>query len=267
MKVTPVTSAQNPSLKRIRLLHERAGREKEGLFLLEGAKVLNEAFARGITIHDVVVSKNFWTEGMPNVDQAHLNSMSVVDDKLFKELMTTQSPSGVIAVGTARQYSFADCLKGEETLVVVGEAIQDPGNAGTLIRAALAFGASGVVLTKGSVDAYNPKVVRSAMGALFALPVVTGVEAGTVAAQLKSANVRVLALEPSTGKRLCDTNLRGSVAVVLGNEGNGLSQDALNLADELVTIPMTETTESLNVAVCGAIVLYECAQQRRSDQA
>jgi len=270
MKITPVTSAHNAALKRIRTLHERAGREKEGLFLLEGAKLLNEALARNITVHDVVVSQSFWTDGLPNVDQSGLSqsglsSISVVEDKLFKDLMTTQSPSGVIAVGSARQFSFADCLRSEDSLVVVGESIQDPGNAGTLIRAALAFGASGVVLTKGSVDAYNPKVVRAAMGALFAVPIVAGIETAALAKQLKSANVRIIALEASAGTRLGDANLRGNLAIVLGNEGNGLSQQALNLADELVNIPMTETTESLNVAVCGSIVLYQCAEQRRQN--
>jgi len=252
-------------LKQIRALHQRSARDKEGLFLIEGAKLLNEAFAKGVEVHDVVVSNSYWTQGMSQVNQDSLSNLNVVDDKLFKELVTTQSPCGVIAVGTSRRYNIDDCLRGETTLIAIGEAIQDPGNAGTLVRAALAFGCSGVVLTKGSVDAYNPKVVRSAMGALFSLPVVTGLELSTVVTLLRNHAVRVIGLEPTAKTELESAQLNGAVAVLLGNEGNGLSADALKLADQLVTIPMTDTTESLNVAVCGAVVLYQCAIQRRKN--
>jgi TrmH family RNA methyltransferase len=261
VKISPVSSAQNATLKRIRALHQRSARDKEGLFLLEGTKLLNEALAKGVAVLDVVVSKSFWTEGMPYVDQGNISEMHVVEDKLFKELMTTNTPSGIIAVAKTQQHVLSSSLKGGETLIVVGESIQDPGNAGTLIRASAAFGASAVVLTRGSVDAYNPKVVRAAMGALFHLPVVVGTDTGTVLSQLKQAGFRILALDPAAKRPLATANFTRPLAVVLGNEGNGLSAEAMKGADELVAIEMSETTESLNVSVCGSIVLYECARQ------
>jgi TrmH family RNA methyltransferase len=262
VKISPVSSAQNATLKRIRALHQRSARDKEGLFLLEGAKLLNEALAKGVSVLDVVVSKSFWTEGMPFVDQSNIAEMHVVEDKIFKELMTTNTPSGIIAVARTQQHTLSDSIKNGETLVVVGEAIQDPGNAGTLIRASAAFGASAVVLTRGSVDAYNPKVVRAAMGALFHLPVIVGLDTGTVLSQLKQSGFRVLALDPGARDRpLATASFKRPLAVVLGNEGNGLSAEAMKAADDLVAIKMSDTTESLNVAVCGSIVLYECARQ------
>jgi len=261
VKLTPVNSGQNATLKRIRALHQRSARDKEGLFLLEGAKLLNEAFAKGVAILDVVVSKSFWSAGLPQIDQGNIAELYVVEDRLFKELMTTQTPSGVLAVASTKPGQLEQCFKGEHSLIVVGEAIQDPGNAGTLIRAAMAFGATGVVLTRGSVDAYNPKVVRSAMGALFSLPVVTGLDLTAVIALLKQAGLEVVALDPDIQARsLSDINLHRPLAIILGNEGNGLSQEARSVADQLVAIPMSEGAESLNVAVCGSIVLYECAR-------
>jgi TrmH family RNA methyltransferase len=265
VKINPVSSAQNATLKRIRALHQRSNRDKEGLFLLEGVKLLNEAYAKGVAVLDVVVSKSYWTEGMSDVEQSGINELHVVEDKVFKELMTTQTPSGIIAVAKTNHHALSECIKGDETLIVIGEAIQDPGNAGTLIRAAQAFGATGVVFTRGSVDAYNPKVVRGAMGALFSLPVVAGLDIGGAIAQLKQSKLRVVALEPSAGATvLSKAKLERPLAIVLGNEGNGLTNDARRAADELVAIPMDKSIESLNVAVCGSIVLYECARHFRT---
>jgi TrmH family RNA methyltransferase len=266
MKIQPITSAQNAVLKRIRGLHQRSAREKEGLFLIEGAKVLNEAFAKDLPIHDVVVSKSFWTEGLPQLAQDRVAQLHIVEDKMFKELTTTQTPCGVVAVGSSKHSSLEDCLKDCQTLMVVADAIQDPGNVGTLIRAALAFGATGMVLGKGSVDVYNPKVVRSAMGALFSLPIVVGMEAKAAITRLKAKGVRVLALEASAAKRVDSSDLTGAIAIVLGNEGGGLSPEVFLDADERISIPMSALVESLNVGVCGAIVLYQCALARGKNQ-
>lgn len=262
MQTTSITSAQNASLKRIRALHDRSAREKESLFLIEGPKLLNEALAKHVSVVDVVASKSFWLEGMPHLDQAQIETVSIVEDKLFKELMTTQTSCGVIAVARFRDTSLDECLQGARTLLVIGEGLQDPGNVGTLIRAALAFGASGLALIKGSVDPYNPKVVRSAMGALFALPVVLVDDLAELFRRLKEESIRIVALETHAEHSLHATKLTGPIAILLGNEGNGLSTEARSFADELARIPISPASESLNVAVCGSIVLYQCAVDR-----
>lgn len=265
MKAIPITSSSNSSLKRIRALHQRSVREKEGLFLIEGVKLLNEALEKGVQIQDVVVSESFGQEGLARIDdrQAGFGGVAIVSDRLFKDLATTHSPCGVVAVGSQRTCTLEQCLSGADPLLAIGESIQDPGNAGTLIRAALAFGCSGMVFSKGSVDVYSAKVVRAAMGALFSLPVVPAVELKSAIALIKARGLRILALEPTASNSLDCADLSGPLAIVLGNEGHGLSADAHNLADELVTIPINEAAESLNVAVCGAIVLYQCSTKRK----
>jgi len=268
MKAIPVNSSHNNALKRVRALHQRGHREKEHQFIIEGIKLLREAVAKGIRILDVVTSEAFWQNESMNTDLAFLedsriSTVHVADDKLFKELITTQTSCGIVAVGEQPEWTLQDCIGGSNPFVLVGEAIQDPGNAGTLVRAALAFGCTGLIFSKGSVDAFNPKVVRSAMGALFELPVITGLELTEVMKQIKEKSIRTIALEPTASTPLDVADLSGPIAILLGNEGNGLTESGLALADELVTIPISQATESLNVAMCGAIVLYQCALQRR----
>ncbi|HEY9733072.1 MAG TPA: RNA methyltransferase [Drouetiella sp.] len=262
MKINSISSASNSLLKKVRSLQQRSGREEHGLFLLEGPKLLAEAQAKGISIQDVIVSASYLNAGFSANDSANIEQLTVVEDKLFRDLITTSTPCGIVSVGRIATHTFADCLQGTKTLIAVAESVQDPGNLGTMIRAALAFGATGLVATAGSVDAFNPKVVRSAMGALFKLPVIVGMKMDEVVKRLKEEKIKVVALEPAAEKPFWQLDLTDGLAFLFGNEGNGLSSQAAQLADEIVTIPMAGDTESLNVAVSSAVVLFECARQR-----
>ncbi|HEY9676609.1 MAG TPA: RNA methyltransferase [Drouetiella sp.] len=264
MKINSINSASNSLLKKVRSLQQRSGREEHGLFLLEGPKLLFEAQSKGIAIKDVIVSASYLNSGFEASEYPQLTEITVVEDKLFKDLMTTTTPCGIISVGKIKTSDFSDCLKGASTLLAVAESVQDPGNLGTMIRAALAFGATGLVATAGSVDAFNPKVVRSAMGALFKLPVIVGMRMDDLADKLKNENVHMVALDAKATKPLWEVDMHQGLAFVFGNEGNGLTGQAADLADELVAIPMTADTESLNVAVSSGVVLFECARQRAS---
>ncbi len=263
MKINAITSATNPLLKKIRSLHDRRGREKTGLFLIEGRKAVGEAFDKGIAVEEIVASQTYWKQNADLPEAASATTVSVVDDKLFQELVTTVTPEGILAVAKIPSYSIADMFKDKKApLVVVAVAVQDPGNVGTIIRAALAACSSGVVLTKGSVDPFNPKVVRSAMGALFALPVISDIEFDQVVAELKSRKIKLLACQQGSSKRYFDCDLTQPLAIVLGNEAQGLSDAEMAQADELIAIPMNEASESLNVAVSGSIVLFSAVEQR-----
>lgn len=266
MQITAITSDANPLLKKIRGLHQRSIRDKQGLFILEGPKLLGEAFAKGIDIKDVVVSKTYLNAGLPASLQSEMHAITVVDDKIFKDLVTTDTPSGIIAIAAKQNYTLDDLLKGpgRSSLVVVGEAIQDPGNLGTIMRAALAFGATGLILTKGSVDPFNPKVVRGAMGALFSLPFVFDIEADKAISFLKQRGLHVMAFAPLAKEPFWQSDLTRPTALVLGNEGQGLTQSTIESADSVVSIPMSDESESLNVAMCAAVVLFDCSRQRMS---
>jgi TrmH family RNA methyltransferase len=262
MKVTPITSPNNALLKQIRGLHQRSLREKSGLFLIEGPKAIGEAFDKNVRVRDLVVSETFWKEEAAVIADRDVPTISVVADKLLKELATTTTPSGIIATAEVPHHELDELFSGQPPLVVIVHAIQDPGNLGTLFRTALAASASGVILTHGTVDAYNPKVVRAAMGALFGMPVITDMPFEKACDTVRQRGLRVIGCEPTATLSLFDTDLTGPVAIVLGNEGQGFTAADLEHVDEQIAIPMNPKSESLNVAISGAVVLFNVVQQR-----
>jgi RNA methyltransferase, TrmH family len=262
MKINSISSASNSILKKVRSLQQRSGREEHGLFLLEGPKLLVEAQTKGVIVQDIIVSKTFLNSGFSSHEDLNIEEITVVDDKLFRDLCTTSTPCGIISVGKIKSHNLSDCFKGTRSLIAIAESVQDPGNLGTMIRAALAFGATGLVATAGSVDAFNPKVVRAAMGALFMLPVIVGIKTEELVKRLKEGNIRILGLDPRASKPFWEVEMNQGLAFIFGNEGNGLTSQAAQLADELVTIPMAGEMESLNVAISSGVVLFECARQR-----
>jgi TrmH family RNA methyltransferase len=262
MKVNPITSLNNPLLKQIRGLHQRSMREKTGLFIIEGPKAIAEAFDKQLRVRDVVVSQTFWKDDAAIIADRDVPTISIVEDKLIKELATTTSPTGIIATAEMPRFELDDLFRPEPALVVIVHAIQDPGNLGTLFRTALAASATGVILTRGTVDAYNPKVVRAAMGALFGMPLLTDMLFETACATSRDRGLRIVGCEPTAKVSLFDVDLTGPVAIVLGNEGQGFSSADLDQVDEQIAIPMNPKSESLNVAMSGAVVLFNVVQQR-----
>ncbi len=259
MRIVTLSSPSNPLLKRIRSLHERQARHKAGLFLIESETVLMEAFARDFEIEAVVVDREYFEKGFPETFDDNLIELNVVETALFKTLPTTSTPSGVVAIAKARDHSLDGLLQAidhDHVTLVVCENVQDPGNLGTIIRTALAFGAGGLILTRGSVDIYNPKVVRSAMGALFQLPIATNVELGECHQQLKSRGIDIVALNPEAEQSFTDLKYGKKVALLLGNEANGLTLEAEAMVTRAVRIPMHGDVESLNVAIAAGVVLF-----------
>lgn len=232
------------------------------MFLIEGPKAIAEAFDKNLNVLDVVVSETFWSEQASVISDHDVSSVCVVDDKLIKELSTTTTPTGIIATAEIPKFDMADLYGSRPPLVVIVHAVQDPGNLGTIYRSALAASASGVILTKGTVDPFNPKVVRGAMGALFAMPTVWDVSFAKAAAAVKNRGLKILGCEPTARQSVFDADLTGPIAIVLGNEGHGLSEEDLRLVDDQIAIPMNPKSESLNVAICGAVVLFNVVQQR-----
>jgi len=262
MKITPISSAVNPLLKRIRSLHQRAAREKSGLFLVEGAKVVNEALSKGLRIKDVLVSQSFLKAGLGASHTADIPAICVVDDKQFRELSPSGTSCGIIATAEIRQWSPESLFRATPTLVLIAHAIQDPGNLGTMLRTALAARASGMILTKGTVDPYNPKVVRSAAGALFALPLVYDITIEQAIQMVRDRGLSVITCDPEAKRPFWELDMLGPAALVFGNEGQGFAGNVLELSDASVSIPMEKECESLNVAVSAAIIMFEVARQR-----
>jgi len=262
MKITSITSETNNVLKMVRALHRRHIREKEQLFLLEGAHCLIEAISKNVELKQIVASAGYLDERMEELSGLELDEISVVDDKIFADLATTTTSCGVLAIAKIPKQERKTFSSWQPRVIAVVDAVQDPGNLGTIVRTAFAAQLGGLLVLKGSADLYNPKVVRAAAGALFALPILSDVEAHDAVAMLKANNYRLISCQMSARKHYFEAELSDSVAIVLGNEGQGINETMQRSADESISIPMNPLSESLNVAISGGIILFETLKQR-----
>lgn len=252
-----LTSLQNPKLKSLRSLHARKGRKQAGLFMLETTKLVQEAIASGWPLEEVFATEEWVAKYGAPADAP----VTLVAERLFTQLVTTETPEGVVAV--ARLPQEPELPKVTATsFFVVADALQDPGNLGTIIRTADAVGATAVLVGPGTVDPYSPKVVRATMGSLFHLPVLVRSSLYDDLKQLKGQGVAVFATALRHDRSLYDLDLSGPLAWLVGNEGAGLTPEALALATEAVSIPMPGQAESLNASVATAVCLYETLRQR-----
>jgi RNA methyltransferase, TrmH family len=182
----------------------------------------------------------------------------VLPDEVFRSAVATESPQGVAALVRLKTFRIDDVLAADEPFAVGVAGVQDPGNVGTIIRSAEAFGAAGVLIGPGTVSPYNSKAVRAAAGSLFRLPIVQEL----ALEKLRAAGLRVVASSSHKAKMLNQVDLRGPLCVLIGNEGAGIPHELLNRADERVAIPHSPKVESLNAGVAASILLYEIARQR-----
>lgn len=185
--------------------------------------------------------------------------VAVLPDSLFQELSGAEAPQGVMALVRPPHWSLEQLFRGKP-LVIVLDGVQDPGNAGTILRAGEAFGATGVLLVKGSVSPYNPKAVRASAGSLFRVPLVAGLDATLARAALEQRRLDVYAAMPAGKKALGEADLTRKCALIVGSEGRGVSEKLRGGAVEL-RIPVSGV-ESLNAAMAATVLLYEAHRQR-----
>lgn len=240
-----IQSDKNKIIKEINSLKLRKNRDKLKLFLLEGERLIGEAADR---IRYVVTSESY---------RGNVKSDYIVSDSLFARISDTVNPQGVLAVCNIVDNEFKNNI--ETPLYILLENIQDPGNMGTIIRTADAADADGVFLSKGCVDIYNPKAVRSTMGSIFHLPIFTDVDLKEL---VNKINVETVAAHLKGDKTPYDINMKKGIAIMIGNEGNGLSNELSEKADNLVKIPMPGKAESMNAGVAASIMIYEAVRQR-----
>lgn len=255
MKAIEITSPDNQKLKLTRSLAQGKNADKN-LILLEGQNLIVEALDKQIELISVIVSETFYKNSFSdNKLTAHLDSVIIVKDSLFKDLYTTDTSCGIVAVAVPKIYSLTDIISSGKTLLL-GDHIQDPGNVGTIIRTAFAFESGGLVLSKGSADCHSPKVIRSSMGAIFSMPVLQNIELSLLINELKENNFSIIALDANAKKDIQQTlSINKNKAYILGNEGHGIAPDILRQANFTVSIPINPACESLNVAIAAGIIL------------
>ncbi|MBQ8306507.1 MAG: RNA methyltransferase [Blautia sp.] len=261
-----ITSLANTQVKNIIQLNQKAkARRDMGLFVAEGRKMFEEA--PHSWIHKVYLTEEAARETSvrERISREQL-AYETVADNVFRQMSDTQTPQGILTVLRKPSWSLADVLQGEDPLLVILEDLQDPGNAGTILRTGEGAGISGVILTRQSVDITNPKVIRSTMGSVYRVPYVYVEDVRSVAGLLKEKNIRLYAACLEGSVPYDSEDYAGAGAFLVGNEGNGLSDEAIRLSDQRIRIPMHGQVESLNAAMACGILLYEASRQRRQKE-
>jgi RNA methyltransferase, TrmH family len=262
LKIQPVTSAANPLVREVRRAIARGSLTTEGLCVAEGFHLLEEAVRSEREVWAILASESAAATVAERTSPRRSARTVVIADNLFQTIASTETSQGVISLVRPQEWMVEQLFSDTSSLIVILDGVQDPGNAGAIIRAAEAFGASGVMLLKGTVSPWNPKTLRASAGSLFRVPFVAGLEVSLALSALLRNNVRMFAAMPFTGSEPLagDSDLARSCAIVIGGEGRGVSPE-LRAAARDVAIP-TIAVESLNAAVAAAVLLYEARRQR-----
>ena len=257
-----ITSVGNQRIKNlVNLIQKSKVRREQDVFITEGAKMFQEAEAN--RIKEVYVSESFYEKGTVRAKLEQCN-YEILSDEVFRKVSDTQTPQGVLCVMKQYHYVLEDLLQQENPLLLLLEDIQDPGNLGTMLRTAEGAGVNGVIMTKGTVDIYNPKTIRSTMGSVYRMPFLYTENLLGVMKELQERNVKLYAAHLKGDKFYHQLEFKGGTAFLIGNEGNGLRDETARAADVYMKIPMEGKVESLNAAVASAILMYEAARQRMS---
>jgi len=261
-----LTNVRSDRVKSVRSLSRRSARERTGRFIVDGPQGVREAvrYAAG-RVDDIYVTADAIERHQDLIAAAqdaniHLHE---TDDAVLAAMSDTESPQGVLAVVAAQTHTLEQILSSSPRLLVLLTNVRDPGNAGTVIRGADAFGADAVLVTEGSVDVLSPKVVRSTVGSLFHLPVVTGLDIDGTVDALVAHGIRTYAADGVGETLLADVDVTQPHAWVMGNEAWGLPAEVRDRCSEVVRVPIHERVESLNLAMAATICLATSAGATR----
>ncbi|MBI5191535.1 MAG: RNA methyltransferase [Nitrospirae bacterium] len=261
-----ISSRSNKVIKYLKSLGLGRNRQKEGRFLIEGVRMVEEA----IDLHGCVLKVIVTPQGMQNqratyiVSAAREKGVEVlwVADRVIDYISETKTNQGVMALVQPKEFSEDDLEKGSVPVIVVAHLLQDPGNLGTIVRVAEAAGIGGVVTTPGTVDFYNPKALRATMGSIFRLPNIRVDSLEGFVERFRAKGYQVAAAMVSAKVRYFDLDYGKPTIILLGQEGAGLPAEASALADRQITIPMATMMDSMNVSSAASVILYEAVRQR-----
>lgn len=273
-----ISSKDNSLIKHIKRLKEKKYRDEYGEFIVEGLKLINEAIQENADIRHIVVcdgcDNSEMIESHLKYEMARLDFI-YVPQNIFKMISDVENPQGVLAVigkiktnrddnkeaGQTSKTLKTSSIDLNEDIILALDDIQDPGNLGTILRTADSVGLKQILVSKGTADAYNPKVVRSTMGAIFRINVIECENLKETLKELQSNDYKVMTTSLKAKKSIYEVDYKKKI-IVIGNEANGVSKEILNIADEKVIIPMLGKTESLNASVATGVILYEYVRQK-----
>ncbi len=237
-------------------------RKEDGVFIVEGSKMFLEAPIE--RIRNVYVSESFFATDVCR-HKMEKTGYEIVPDETFKKISDTMTPQGILCVMERMEYTLSDLLRKEKPTLMVLEDLQDPGNLGTIMRTGEGAGIDGIIMTKGCVDIYNPKTIRSTMGSLYRVPFLYTDNLEEMILSLKNRGIQFYAahLKGTNFYDELDYTQALGTAFMIGNEGNGLKEETADLADCYLKIPMEGQVESLNAAIASAVLMYEAYRQKR----
>ncbi len=258
-----ITSASNQQMKHVIQLNKKAKtRYEQRVFVVEGIKMCMEAPKKDIVA--MYVSESF-LQTPEHVQRIEDYSYEVVADHVFKTISDTQTPQGILALVKMPEYTLEDLLGGEEKQphLLILESIQDPGNLGTMIRTGEGAGVTGILMNKTTVDVFHPKTIRATMGSLYRVPFYVTDSLKDTLEELKEKGILLYAAHLKGKQSYDKPNYRRPCGFLIGNEGNGLTEETAACADEYIRIPMEGKVESLNAAIAATLLMYEVNRQRR----
>ena len=259
-----ITSKDNEIIKNIKKLKEKKYRDEEGLYIIEGIKIIEEAIEENADINKIVICDECIATG--SIEQKLMYTIAKYDciyvsKKVFNFLTDVVAPQGILAV--VAKPSRNTKIRYDQDIILALDGIQDPGNLGTILRTADSVNSKQIIVTKSTADSYNPKVVRSTMGAIFRVNVIETDDLVKTLKEIKRNKFKVVATSLETSNSIYDIDYTKKV-IVIGNEANGVTKEILELADSRVKIPMLGKTESLNASVATGVILYEYVRQKIS---
>ncbi len=255
-----IKSKENNILKEIKKLKEKKYRVENKKFIIEGFRFIEEGFKSDFVIDKIFVKEGSlekFKEKFSSYMNTYDEKLFIINDNLFKIISCTENSQGVLAVLNMKE----EILSVKDGLYILADKVQDPGNLGTIIRTAHSAGCRGVILSKDTVDLYNEKTLRSTMGSVFNIPIIHD-EDLSFTKKLINEGYNLVCSSLQTDKNFYEVNLVDNGIIAVGNEGNGISDEVVNLATCKVKIPMLGNTESLNVAIAASIMIYEGVRQK-----
>ena len=256
-----ITTIKNQQIKNIIKLNKSSkDRKEQGVFLVEGVRICKEIPASWEPMF--YVSEEYYSLKKDEVlDMVKGQPYELVTKEVFDKISDTKTPQGILALVKQPEYTLEEIQKQENPMIMVLENLQDPGNLGTILRSSEAAGVTAVILSKDTVDLFNPKVIRATMGSIFRVPFVLNQDMEELVLWLKRQKITTYAAHLE-GKDFYQEDLKKPIAFFIGNEGNGLSEDLTEAADKKIKIPMSGGVEYLNAAIAATILAYEGKRQR-----
>lgn len=263
-RLRKIASSSNSTVQALRKAFSRGEPTEDGYIAIESVRVIEEAIRSGLRFKSVFFAES----AEPRIEKllpqisSHAETF-LLPDAVFESAVATETPQGVAALVKLKDWTFADAVTGKSPLVIVAAGLQDPGNLGTILRSAEAFGATGVLTAEKTVSHLNAKVIRAAAGSLFRLPVLR-VESGAAVKQLRERGLRIVGTASHKGTPAADADLSQPLALFIGGERAGLPREIARELDETLMVPHSAKVESLNAGVATSILLYEISRQRSS---